>query len=188
MVKPIDIIRSGHIRRWSIVRVHRDQTIAEHMYQVAALCDMFASDIFEAKYTEEVRGRLLHNAITHDLPEVMFGDLPTPTKRKIDACGNQDEVNKLLDTSFWKERDESKRPKELPSEFDSILKLADLAEAILFLEIEGVDQRAKIVQDSILDSFLEVAEAAQRLHPEYNWMKVVKIVRHALNDLAEGRW
>lgn len=186
-MKPIDVVRSGHIKRWSIVRVHRDQTIAEHQYQVAVFSEMFAREIIP-DYNDEMRGRLLYSALLHDLPEVMSGDLPTPVKRRIDSFGNVGEIDKLLDDSFWDLRDQGKKPKDLPSVYQSIIKLADLTEALLFLEIEGVDQRAKVVQGTLFESLLNVASACHELHPEYNWVKAIKMARSALNDVKEGKW
>lgn len=186
-MKPIDVVRSGHIKRWSIVRVHRDQTIAEHMYQVAVFAEMFAREIIP-EYNDEMRGRLLHHALLHDIPEVMSGDLPTPVKRRIDSFGNIGEIDKMLDDSYWGLRDSGKKPKELPSIYQSIIKLADLTEALLFLEIEGVDQRAKVVQGTLFESLLNVVTACQEMHPQINWVKTIKMARSALNDIKMGRW
>lgn len=74
------------IPRWGILRRVRDQSVAEHSYYVAT-------------YVMLLGGRMgLHNdiineaiklALTHDIEEIITGDIPAPAKKYLDPEGNK---------------------------------------------------------------------------------------------------
>jgi 5'-deoxynucleotidase YfbR-like HD superfamily hydrolase len=68
------------IKRWSIVRTIRDQSVAEHSYFVA----MYANDICTMlELPDSVKLGCLRKALWHDVDEIFTGDLPGPSKRKL---------------------------------------------------------------------------------------------------------
>ena len=67
-----DVLRAGHVKRWHTVHVLREQSIAEHMWNVA----MIADTIF-LKLGLNVD---VYTAMTHDLSEVRGGDIPSHQK------------------------------------------------------------------------------------------------------------
>src|SRR5690606_20843295 len=72
-----DALRASDVVRWQIVRVLKGQSVAEHSFNVALIALELADRL------KVDRGEVLHYAILHDLPEVLTGDIPTPTKRVI---------------------------------------------------------------------------------------------------------
>ena len=143
-----DIVRSGHTYRWQIVRTHRKQSIAEHMYQTAMIADLIAREV--TNWGDDKRNHLIWCSLIHDLPEVMTGDIPTPAKRKI---GTKD-----IEAEFWEGR--RGKPKKVDETAAVILKIADLVEASLFVLIEGVDQKAKNIGQNLMMDALELVDKA----------------------------
>lgn len=63
--------------RWAIVRTIRTQSVAEHSYMVA----MYTLRILAMYNKQELQAEALEYALTHDLDEVITGDIPNPVKR-----------------------------------------------------------------------------------------------------------
>lgn len=68
-----------YIDRWSIARVIRRQSLAEHMYFAALYADQIATLIG----WKGNRASLLQYCLRHDCPEEITGDQPGPVKRAI---------------------------------------------------------------------------------------------------------
>ena len=81
MIKIQDVMRAGHIKRWNIINTTRTQTLAEHMYNVAMITHHMCMEL------DMNPNRMLTWALIHDIPEVVCGDIPTPTKRRIKDMG-----------------------------------------------------------------------------------------------------
>lgn len=70
--------RLSNIKRYSCYRVHKQQSPAEHSFNVAMIAMYIAdSDWKERKVNYDV---LLRKALLHDFPEGLTGDIPSPTK------------------------------------------------------------------------------------------------------------
>lgn len=76
-----EIRDASFVKRWSIVRTLRDQSIAEHQYFVA----MYANDIASAiDLPMMMHVSLLQQCLWHDLEDEIFtGDIPGPAKRAL---------------------------------------------------------------------------------------------------------
>lgn len=88
------IINGGETKRFHTVPVLREQCVDAHSFHVAMLVSMIALDAPQ----EEQNGLtvpLLMAALTHDLAEHKFGDMPAPTKRAIGEEVGVPEFRKL---------------------------------------------------------------------------------------------
>lgn len=179
-------LRTGHVKRWQIVRVAREQTIAEHMYRVRMIameiCDRIQVSIFTRNYTNDW-------ALIHDLPEVITGDIATPTKRAMrEAVPDSDPVKRIelsLDEEY---RTIYEKIKEHYPVVLSIVKQADLIEAIDFLNIEGMGDHALLVKEGLISALRESIWNAESQYPDYDWQQVstiyTEITHREFNDIG----
>lgn len=127
-----DCYRSCSVTRWQIVKTVKNQSLSEHSYQVALitkrLCQLYCE-------SEEFTNQAVWYALTHDMAEVLTGDLASPLKKLLGpmALKNLSELEgsiKVLGNS------------PLPgtsrdSEIRKVVKIADIIEAIAFLTQEA---------------------------------------------------
>ena len=79
-MQQLDFIRNGgETRRYHTWPVLRQQTVAEHSFHVAMIYSMLALDAAPASGTGCTAAGLMA-ALTHDLAEHRFGDMPAPAK------------------------------------------------------------------------------------------------------------
>ncbi len=154
-------LRTGHLVRWHMVRVARQQTVAEHMYRVY----LITQSLCQALGVDDPNELMLAEswALWHDLPEVVLGDIPTPTKELMGDLRHE-EMN--MDDDF---RDLARAVTGDCPVVEYIVKLADLAESIEFLRIEGMGPRAGEIQHNLRASHGTVWFEARKRWPEYNW-------------------
>lgn len=144
------LMRSGHVKRWQIVRVAREQTIAEHMYRVWLITCMICAAV---KVPPDYLARACRWALVHDLPEVITGDIATPTKKAMREHLKVDDPMRRIELSLsdnyagaWAESKE--KLDGWPPPYD-VVKLADMIEAHCFLACEGMGNHATEVRDGI---------------------------------------
>jgi 5'-deoxynucleotidase YfbR-like HD superfamily hydrolase len=117
--------------RWSIVRTHRQQNLSEHHYLVTMIARDMAAKI---GMTDPSHLHVLTEwCLIHDTPEVLTGDLPTRTKGVIKPYINM----KVIEDSTSQEYARLRQTVE-GTPVETVGKLADMMEGILFLEEEGV--------------------------------------------------
>lgn len=82
----IDRMRAQYVNRWNTVHLTHSQSLAEHSFNVAMitqeLCDLLG-------YGDTDTGLAVGYALLHDIDEVVTGDIPTPTKRRIEGLTNK---------------------------------------------------------------------------------------------------
>lgn len=166
-------MRTGHVKRWQIVRVAREQTIAEHMYRVYHI----AVELAGMMNLSPARMLNVQNwALLHDLPEVVTGDIATPTKRAMrQAVPDQDPVRHIelsLDRGY---RDLYLGLKESDPVVLDIVKLADLLEAVNFLMVEGIGKHAEEVEMGLRVAFLEKLSECREKYPDLDWEKAPEV-------------
>jgi 5'-deoxynucleotidase len=131
------LMRVSHVRRWHIVAVDREQSVAEHTCRVQLL----AAEICRRHTPNPVMMfKTVRWALWHDLPEVVVGDIPTPTKK----CVNVDALE-MASSGEYRTVLELTSPTVL-----RIVKAADLIEAALYMEEYGRGAHAKEVYAGIL--------------------------------------
>jgi 5'-deoxynucleotidase len=166
-----EMLRVGHVVRWSIVRTSRPQTVAEHTTLVMLLSLMIA-DKLDASV---VRGELLLHALFHDIAEVRLGDMPTPTKAALKARFGFDPI-KLME-------DEIAPPCTSDRLVRAIVKLADIIEAFQFLDVEGVGSHAFQVKEKMRGLYSQKIVECERDWPNLDW----HLIDELLNIHKEDR-
>lgn len=86
-----EALRLSNIKRWGIVEMSRQQSVAEHtlnMMMIAKSISSLYDDVSReagniSPLTEKDKAGLMELCLVHDLPEVYSGDVPTPLKRAI---------------------------------------------------------------------------------------------------------
>lgn len=142
MLKLQDILRAGTIKRWHIVNVAREQTLAEHQYNVAILTQELSR---RCGHAPAVGLRLLALALVHDAGECKTGDIPTPAKKLM-----RKELGQSLDEVL--NRFDVEPTDSLPTEYKQVLKCADYLDSMLFLGENQVGRHAAAVMADIMQS------------------------------------
>lgn len=168
---------ASDISRWSVARTLRRQNIAEHMFYVAHYSLSVASLI---EYNGDP-GEILAYAITHDLDEVVTGDIPGPIKRSFGTL-NMDEVYAQLNQKFGKGQF---MPATTAVKY--IVKTADRIDEIMFGAVE-VSLGNKINGDKIIGNGMEqlrkaLDDLATIPRTKENGNKIFKMVSDAAAEL-----
>ena len=126
-----DISRTQHVKRWHIVDMIKDQSVAEHSYMVA----MIVAEITHlAGYDDPIQSKAVALALIHDVTEGITGDVPSPVKGWVSGYS---ELENKLDPLGARLRNEAQ---EL---VHRIVKMADLIEAIHHLDKYGILGRTR---------------------------------------------
>lgn len=119
--------RMSVVKRWSVVSTIRQQSIAEHSFNVAIMADRIARKWFGIE-DEKRLYCILRRALDHDALESITGDFPTYMKRFVDETGAAQEfaadMTENVDLSVHDEMDRV------------IVKIADYIDAMIFLRME----------------------------------------------------
>lgn len=130
-----DILKAGTVNRWNIVSTIRPQTLAEHLFNVAMIARELAKEIPSVPVTTSTYWGLMH-----DIEEVILGDLPTPTKKRMAAKGWN-----------WTTIEDEVMPRSERVPDDDNLKLlikcADRMEALWFIKTYGIGRHAELVEN-----------------------------------------
>lgn len=165
-------LRTGHVKRWQIVRVAREQTLAEHLYLVRVITLRAGKEggfsVDEVQLAEQW-------ALEHDVPELKTGDLATPFKAMMrEAIPHDDPVRRIeLGLS-----DHYAHLYSIVKEHDPVRKLvkaADLIEAVHFLTIEGMGTHAQEVKERLWKSFTDLIEKCEAEYPAYKWRCIYRL-------------
>ncbi len=140
-----DILLSQTIKRWTIVATVKDQSLAEHLFNVSmiarAICaEMQIDDTFVIKY-----------ALDHDLDEVMTGDIPSPAKSRLGIKSN---------VYGGKSKNKCSIVEQV------IVKAADLIDANNFIKYNQVDRHGQQVAEYTRRKLNQFLEAMSQQHPE----------------------
>lgn len=72
--------RMKYLKRWSLMRTHHEESLAEHTFDVVAIVHLLAL-IARHRYQRDLDLEyMLTRALYHDVAEIITGDLPTPVK------------------------------------------------------------------------------------------------------------
>jgi 5'-deoxynucleotidase YfbR-like HD superfamily hydrolase len=141
-----DAYRATDVHRWQIVKTQRQQSVAEHSFQVALIASRLC-DLLEM--SEEIRCRVVWYSLIHDLPEVLTGDLSTPLKRML----GDEAMNKLKafeDTITVAGRPIALGQGKTPEVIRLVVKVADLIEAVAFLDQNATTDHGRNIIHRIL--------------------------------------
>lgn len=138
MINIQDILRAGYVKRWNIVNTTRQQTLAEHLFNVAAISEHLLTEL----NLFDMRDIILSWALVHDVPEVVCGDTPTPTKmRMVENEFDMETIYNQIDSNYKMTRSMAIE-RGIPYD---LVKLADVMEGIHFLVENGVGNHAKSI-------------------------------------------
>lgn len=111
------MVAGSEVVRYHTVRTLTSETVGHHSHGVAMICAFLSGG--------NPRSELLMAALVHDLAEHVLGDIPAPSKRAF-AIGSQ--VSALEDKLVYG----VDLKVDLSAEDARILKLADIAQGMLF--------------------------------------------------------
>lgn len=131
MLRLNDILRAGSVKRWHIVSTARDQTLAEHLFNVAMISRSFAT---KYQYPNVNIYSVMVSALYHDIEEVITGDIAAPIKREFQI---NYKVSNQLQHEMW----------------PTIIKTADYLESIWFLTNFGAGSHAKMVLHDVKTNY-----------------------------------
>lgn len=184
MIKIQDVLRAGYVKRWNIINTTRQQSLAEHLFNVA----MIAGVIEEKLGGYHIRKIVIEWALVHDIPEVVCGDTPTPTKRRMERSHSfsMEVLHETIDPTYKKLKEQAKTIQGgMPYD---LVKIADLMEAIHFLHDHGIGKHAKQVKkgiqislDVLIEKFSDKYSSKLRSENE-----IIRIIRNIYLDIMEG--
>ena len=166
-------MRAGHVKRWQIVRVAREQSIAEHMYRVHAIAEEICERMQLSTLRKLAAGRW---ALIHDLPEVITGDIATPTKKAMRAAIQGRDPLRTVELSLDSGYNSMYRSLKTydPMVLD-VVKIADLIEAVDFLVTEALGVHAVAVLNDTREAVRNLLDHCQRKYPEFEWFRAAMV-------------
>jgi hypothetical protein len=169
-------LRASHISRWTIVATSRPQSIAEHMYNVAMICQGLCERLGEDST------RLTLAALDHDQFEILTGDIPTPTKKQMRLEGFEPDclegANPMVD--------------RLDGDEAALLKIADIIEALHFIDNYGIGHRAIVVRDDLMGALVDKTESLSNVYTKNAgkdgepWSLVIQDFFYSLMEAEKG--
>lgn len=128
--KQLELIIAGTtVQRYHAVPTIQRQTVGEHSARVALIANLLQSRHGSDHAVNH--WALILQALVHDLPEGVFGDIPAPVKR-----GMSPELRKLVNEQEEELLHDCKLSVLLTSRQEKLLKLADSLEGVLFCRTE----------------------------------------------------
>jgi 5'-deoxynucleotidase len=173
-------LRACHVRRWHIVQTTREQTLAEHSFAVSVLAGSLAAKMrWSGLLHPDRKLMLLQYALSHDLIEVRTGDLPTPFKGYLQIAGGADVITKANELVDYEQASVDRMVKG--TEVEMFVKIADLVEAIFFLQDNGTGMHAADVLKELLSILVNAVIHFERIWPS---MDVAGAVREVCRDIG----
>jgi 5'-deoxynucleotidase YfbR-like HD superfamily hydrolase len=169
MLTLTEILRAQNVNRWNLIATTREQSVAEHTFNVTMIVRALAKAL---KIDDNL---LTKAAIEHDLDEVMTGDIPSPTK----ALARQ------MGMDLGKIEGAKKNCDRLMPLDKTVLKFADLLESVHFLDNFGTGHRATVVKEELMDScsvMIKTVDAQFGLTSAYAFSAVMDDVLYGEQD------
>lgn len=130
-----DQLRLQQIKRYPICHTNRDQSVAEHSFNVAIIAKHLAEAV-----TGMRMGEVLEYALIHDMDEVFTGDIASSFKRQLKA-------------QFPPVAAAFGQPVAASPEVKAIVKLADMMEAMHYLNEFGGSRLAMDIKEDIFRNY-----------------------------------
>lgn len=139
-----DIINTSHLTRWHMIKVDREQTLAEHLHLVAMLSTKILYDCADLNNPSltSISRMVLEEALLHDYHELSHGDMPAnPVARaRVKEMTGGLNLSRLIQEDYWRGKADRKNVDQPEETIDSIakfVKIADCFEAMTFYCLNG---------------------------------------------------
>ncbi|WP_338924149.1 YfbR-like 5'-deoxynucleotidase (plasmid) [Pseudomonas silesiensis] len=177
-----NVAHSADVGRWHSVATaggHK-QTLAAHSHLVTMYSRYLVAAIAPNVTTEDLL-LLLETAMWHDMPETKTGDMSTPLKRCIerDYPKGESPLDKLEMKLCPPYAQLKERIKD--SYLEVILKLADIMDAIHYINHAGVGKAAGRISRERCVAFQSYVTLGHGKWPEYNWLGASAVLDALLN-------
>jgi HD superfamily phosphodiesterase len=172
MLEIQDILRAQEVHRWNIVATIRNQSLAEHTFNVVFIARAICK---EAGLSDS---DVIKCALEHDLDEIITGDIPTPTKERMKKLGfNPDDVHE-------REVDAPARS----GEAKLIVKIADMIEASWFIDQTNFTRHGKEVRNYMWQRTKDRIEKLIYDSPAemINNPKIGRAAQHVWSQIMDG--
>lgn len=159
-----DIVRLSSVNRWAIIEMFREQSVAEHSYNVAMIATMILTEIPHSMpgWDDDIQGhidRAVEWALVHDLTELSTGDMPSPVKRHLKSAIESMEAEVF--PQWTKKKVEISR--DWPLAY-ACVKVADWIDAIQFANKWCADYlKLKIIDEMRTNLYEYVTKTEQEL-------------------------
>jgi len=174
-----DIARSADVTRWHSVPCYRYPSVAEHSFLVTMYANKIIDKI-ESNISQEEKLNLLQFCLWHDVPEILTGDMATPIKRRLEALFP--DIPSPIETLEEELCFEYKYYKNKLSDLlRRVAKLADIMEAIKFIDTEGKGFISKHILSERKKVFFNLITDSKKLYPDLKWHEVDNILDELLN-------
>lgn len=185
-----DIFRATGVRRWHMVPTERPQTIADHTFRVTMLSihlwralHGFPNGGGDSAHTRIPQGLIMW-ALWHDMPEVVYGDVPSPVKEEVSQTYPElfhDLDSRISDT--WASLERGVRGTYVAH----LVKIADITESLCFLREGYMCHHRQVVYIRLLNKLHEKLrnvreEFGRREHVDYDWTAVEAAIDELLAD------
>ena len=176
-----DIVRSTGVTRWHCVPTRSVQSLAEHQYMVAIMAQHIAKAVVGEKLSESDELLLLNYALFHDTPEIAMGDIPTPMKREM---ANRDSDYGDILATIEKEvcpQYHYYHEKAKASYIICLVKLADIMDAISYLDQNGYTKYTDRIQQKLTTDFHQRLASYAEQYPEFQWSRATEVLDEILH-------
>jgi 5'-deoxynucleotidase YfbR-like HD superfamily hydrolase len=182
------------IKRWIKIEMARDQSVAEHSFNVGVLAlslyDFMQQD---TPHNSFERPALMEWAQIHDLDEIETGDIPADFKNAVRAIAGDSAVEQAIGNIMAIKAPHfvAKQRGMKDSYPYDLVKIADKLEEILFNKRFGRDDRAMAAQLDALPLLRARLLKAEKAHPRYDWGRarawLAYFLRPVFWDLSDGK-
>lgn len=153
-----ELMRLQDISRWSMINVTRQQSVAEHSFNVSvlaqAILDRANKMSEESTFNSQYIGII---AMLHDAVESVTGDIPTPAKQRMKQLG--------FDFNEAFKDPDGETP---PHGYEVVIKVCDLFESVMYLRNFGTGERAYVVlqglEHNLEEKMADLAKYHTKLH------------------------
>jgi 5'-deoxynucleotidase YfbR-like HD superfamily hydrolase len=169
--------------RWQIVKMLRNQSIAEHMWRTwvigMALYDALEN---ETNHNTVERTAFSEFLLIHDLPEIMTGDLPTTVKSTLnELCpGAIEAIENRHYNTHGLLSSERIAGGVTNTYLESLWKIADILEAMLYLMEWSPSSVNPSVHKSLDDKICDILAKAKAKHTDKNWDKILPVMKEVI--------
>lgn len=146
------VMRFSAVKRWHMIDTTRQQTLAEHSANVAALAYLVAMNAPQGFFGPSQN--VACHALVHDIAEVFTGDIPSHTKRRLYGV---DELEESVTPFIWRHGGQCSEDVHL------MIKICDLADGIRFIRLHGVDVTAEHAMRGLEDQLKNKLDTARLL-------------------------